>query len=82
MEALRRIFLQAVPHNSFQAGRNIARGFGKLGHFFFQNRAHGVGGGFAVEGALAGNHLVENRAKGKNVGRWSAGWPRTCSGDM
>src|SRR6185437_3315638 len=67
MEPLRGIFLQAVPHNSFQAGWNVARGFGKLGHFFLQNGAHGVGGGFAVESPLAGDHLVQNCAEGKDI---------------
>ena len=67
MKTLRGIFLQAVPHDPFQAGRNVAPRFRKLGRLFFQNRAHRVGRGLTVEGPLAGNHLVENRPEGKNV---------------
>ena len=37
------------------------------GSFFLQDRAHGVGGAFSMERALARNHLVENCAEGKNV---------------
>ena len=74
MKSLRRIFFQAVADNSLQAGRDIARGFGKFGDFFFQNRAHGVGGRLAVEGTLAGNHFVQDGAEGKDVGTGVGGF--------
>ena len=35
-----------------------------------------------MKGALAGDHLVENRAETEDVGARIGGLPRTCSGDM
>ena len=68
MEALRGILFQAMADDALERGRNVARGFGKLGRLFFEDRAHGVGSGVAVEGAFAGEHFVEDRAEGKDVG--------------
>ena len=38
--------------------------------------------GLALEGALAGRHLVQHRAQAKMSERGSAALPSTCSGDM
>ena len=62
------IFFQAVAHDAFERGRNIAIGLGEVGRILFQDGAHGLDGGFAVEGALAGEHLIENGAEGEDVG--------------
>jgi hypothetical protein len=74
VEPLSGIFFEAVADNSLQAGRNVARGFGKFRDFFFQNRAHRVGGRLAVEGTLAGNHFVQDCAEGKYVGAGVGGF--------
>ena len=54
--------------DALQRGRDVAVGLGEFGRILFQDRAHGVGGRVAVEGALAGEHLVEDGAEGKDVG--------------
>ena len=68
LETLGWMLFQTMTHDSVEAWRNIACGFGELRRLFFQNRAHDVGRGLAVEGALARDHFVEDRAKGKNIG--------------
>ena len=71
-----------MAHDALEPGRHVARGVGKLGRILLEDGAHRVGGGVAVEGALAGEHLVEHRAEGEDVGAGIGGLPRTCSGDM
>ena len=67
LESLRGVLFQAVPRDPFEARRNTARRLGQFRRFFLKDRAHGVGRGFAVKRAFAGNHFVENGAEGKNV---------------
>ena len=43
---------------------------------------HRLGACLALEGTLAREHLVEHDAREKMSEWWSAGRPRTCSGDM
>ena len=84
METLLGIFLQAMLHDPFQRRRNILVGVAQVGRILFQDRAHGVGSGIAVEGALAGEHLVEDGAESEDVGAVRrrprrAPAPATCS---
>lgn len=67
MKARLGILLQTVLHNALQRRRNVTICLAQLRRFFLQNRAHRVGGSVAMEGALAGEHLVENRSKAENV---------------
>ena len=49
---------------------------------FIQDRAERFGGGGLAEGTLAGEHLVEDHAKSKDVAAGVSDVPRTCSGAM
>ncbi len=68
METRLGILFQAMLHDALQRRRNIAIGLAEVGRILLEDGAHGVGRRLAVEGALAGEHLVENGAEGEDVG--------------
>ena len=68
MKARLGILFQAMLHDAFQRRRNIAIGFAQVRRVFLQDRAHRVGGGFAMKRPLAGKHFVEDCSEGENVG--------------
>ena len=67
VEALLGVLLEAMPHDALEAGRDAAVGLGEVGRLLRQDGAHRVRGRLAVEGALAREHLVEDRTEGKDV---------------
>ena len=68
VESLLGILLEAVADDALEAGRDVLVGDGEIRRIFLQDRRHRVGGRVAVEGALAREHLVEDRAEGEDVG--------------
>ncbi len=67
VEPLLGILLETVAHDPFEAGRDVLVRDGEVRRVFLQDRRHGVGRRVAVEGALAREHLVEDRAEGEDV---------------
>ena len=67
VKTLLRILLQAVPHDALEPRREVLVGQREVRRVLPQDRRHRVGGGVAVEGALAREHLVEDRAEGEDV---------------
>ena len=63
LEALVRALLQAMPHDRVQPRRQFG-----IGRIVMEDRAHQVCCGGAFERAAAGEHLVEDRAEGEDVG--------------
>jgi len=68
VEALLRIFLQAVSHDPLEARRDALIGDGEIRRIFFQDRAHRVGWRVAVKRAFTGEHFVEDGAQCIDVG--------------
>src|SRR5579864_6377757 len=60
LEPLVGLLLETVPDHALQAGWDVGAGLGDVGRFFLQNRRHRLDRGIALEGPLAGEHLVEN----------------------
>ncbi len=67
VEALLGVLLEAVADDPLEAGRDVLVGDGEIRRVFLQDRRHRVGRRVAVEGALAREHLVEDRAEGEDV---------------
>ena len=67
VEALLRILFEAVPHDALERRRHVLVRDRKIRRILLQDRRHRVGGRVAVEGALAREHLVEDRAEGEDV---------------
>ena len=67
VEALLGVLLEAVADDPLEAGRDVLVGDGELRRILLQDRRHRVRGRVAVEGALAREHLVEDRAEGEDV---------------
>src|SRR5450432_1365118 len=68
LEALVRILFEAMADDAFERGRDGTVGLGQLGRILFEDGAHGFDGAVAVEGALAGEHFVEDGAETEDVG--------------
>ncbi len=68
MEARLGSLLQAVAHDAVQRLGNAAVGLGEVGRIPVQDRADRVGGGVGLEGPTPGQHLVQDRPEGKDVG--------------
>ena len=67
LKASLRLLLQAAAHNPLQRGRKILHKLRQRGRIFVQDRAQRFGGGGLPEGALAGEHLVEDHAESKDI---------------
>ena len=67
MKALIWILVQAALDHALQRGRSLGSQLGDGRGFFVQNRRHRLRGRRLLEGSLAGQHLVENRAECKYV---------------
>ena len=60
-------------HDSLQGQRRGWRKLRERGWIFVQNRGHGLSGGGLAKGPRAGEHFVEDGAKGEHIGamvRW------------
>ena len=68
LEPLVRRLLQAVPHRALETRRHRAAARGELRRIVVQDGVHRLDRRFAVEGAVAGEHLVEHRAQREEVG--------------
>ena len=67
LEALDGVLLEAVAHDSLDRRWHVRR-VRQLGRFLRENRRHRIGGGLARERPAAGQHLVEDRTKGEEIG--------------
>ena len=67
VEPLLGILLETVANDAVEARRDVLVGDGEVRRIFLEDRRHRVRGGVAVERALAGEHLVEDRAEGEDV---------------
>src|ERR1700675_1879237 len=67
LEALLGSFLHAVMDDAVEGGRNFAIGGGEFGRLVVEDGGHDVGAAFAVEGATAGEHFIEDYAETENV---------------
>ena len=65
--ALLGVLLQAVADDALEDRRDGAAGDLQIRRIVAQDGAHRVGGGAALEGALAGEHLVEDGAEREDV---------------
>ena len=67
VEALLGALLEAVADDPVECGRDVLIRDGDLRRVLSQDRRHRLGGRVALEGAAAGEHLVEDRAEGEDV---------------
>ena len=71
LEPLRRLFFQAVADDAFESWGDIGGGSTgagrKVRRVFVEDGGHGFGTGIALEGALTGEHFVEDAAEAEDV---------------
>src|SRR6266851_9253829 len=68
MKPLPAILLQTAVHDTLQSWRNRTDSVSYRRRILFQDRAQSLNRGRPLEGARTCEHLVENGARGKNVG--------------
>jgi hypothetical protein len=68
LESQLAIFLQATARQPLQRRRDVRQRFREIGRIVFQDRAKRFDRRAALECARAGQHLVEDRAEGEDVG--------------
>jgi len=68
LESLLDILFQASAQNSLQFRRALPSRFAQFLRPFPQDCGHRFRRRFAPEGALAGQHFVQHRAKAKDIG--------------
>src|ERR1700693_4721550 len=67
LEALLGSFLHAVADDAVEGGRNFAIGGSEFGRLVVENSGHDVGAAFAMEGATASEHFIEDYPETENV---------------
>jgi hypothetical protein len=76
----RRLFFEAMANDAFESGDDGGGARGKIRRVVVEDGGHGLSGGVALEGALAGDHFVQDAAETEDVGAMIDGFAANLLG--